>query len=273
MTSWDNSAHFPSHDPLGVVGYLRGIIKGVILGILVYGCLIVFAIIRVFEFPFRRRAVSPYVTQFVCRNAFRVLGIGYSVVGKPMDHPGGIVSNHVGWLDIFSLNAPQRVFFVSKSEVAGWFGIGILAKATGTVFIKRAASQAKKQKTQLHSRLSKGDKLLFFPEGTSSDSIRVLPFKSSLFAAFFEDNVRQNIWVQPVTLNYTPPVGADPRFYGWWGEMDFGSHLFWVLAARHHGSVEVVFHDPVRPDDFSSRKALAGYCEAQIRGAFTTAEP
>ena len=62
-----------------------------------------------------------------------------------MTAPGAIVANHSSWLDIFALNAAQRVYFVAKSEVAGWPGIGWLARATGTVFIARKGTEAKKQ--------------------------------------------------------------------------------------------------------------------------------
>jgi 1-acyl-sn-glycerol-3-phosphate acyltransferase len=85
------------------------------------------------------------------------------------------VANHAGWLDIFTLNAVQRVYFVSKSEVAAWAGVGVLARVTGTVFIDRQARQAAEQARMLQDRLAAGHRLLFFPEGTSSDARRVHP--------------------------------------------------------------------------------------------------
>ena len=73
--------------------------------------------------------------------------------------------------------------------------------------------------------------------------------------------------MQPVTVIYRAPSGADPRFYGWWGTMEFGSHLLHMLATGRHGSVEVVYHAPVKVADFANRKALAAYCEAEVRSA------
>ena len=75
---------------------------------------------------------EPYITQVVCRGAFVVMGIRRTVKGEPMRHRGAVVANHTSWLDIFTLNAAQRIYFVSKSEVEGWPGIGWLARATGT---------------------------------------------------------------------------------------------------------------------------------------------
>jgi len=178
---------------------------------------------------------------------------------------GAIVANHSSWLDIFTLNAGNPLFFVSKSEVASWPGIGQIAKIAGTVFINRDRKEAKAQTEMFENRLTAGQKLLFFPEGTSTDSLRVLPFKSTLFAAFFADNIKPIMRVQPVTVNYHAPADADPRFYGWWGDMDFGAHMLQMLAARHHGRVEVIYHEPVSVADYTSRKVLAQEAETTVR--------
>ena len=93
------------------------------------------------------RPWTPFITQFVCRSAFRVMGVGYSSTGARMKEHGAVVANHSSWLDIFTLNAEKRVYFVSKAEVARWPAIGWLARATGTVFIRRDARDAVSQKT------------------------------------------------------------------------------------------------------------------------------
>ena len=111
-------------------------------------------------------------------------------------------------------------------------------------------------------RIRAGHRLIFFPEGTSTDAVRVLPFKSTLFAAFWTHGLEHVMSIQPVTLVYHAPEGADPRFYGWWGEMDFASHLLATLARRRQGRVEVIFHDPVHVDAFPDRKALAAHHNA-----------
>ena len=85
-----------------------------------------------------------------------------------------------------------------------------------------------------YARLLAGHKLLFFPEGTSTDGLRVLPFKSTLFAAFFEPELHHTMWIQPVSVVYYAPVGEEARFYGWWGDMEFAPHLLKTLAARRH---------------------------------------
>jgi 1-acyl-sn-glycerol-3-phosphate acyltransferase len=253
----------------GLGGWGLMVVRGLVLAVLTYGGLAVLLMIRLIEAPLcaPARPASPFVTQAVCRAAFAVMALPLTIKGQPMAALGAVVANHSSWLDIFALNAAQRVYFVSKSEVAGWPGIGWLARATGTVFIARKGNQAKVQQEMFEARLRMGHRLLFFPEGTSTDAARVLPFKSTLFQAFYTHGLDHILQIQPVTVVYGAPQGQDARFYGWWGEMDFAPHLMMILAARRQGRVEVIFHEAVAVDAFSDRKALAAHCEAVIRGA------
>lgn len=261
----------PAPHHLSLADWLRVIARAVPLAVLVFGCLGILLLVRLIERPLfgLRRPVTPYITQFVCRTAFLILGIRYRTTGDPLEGAGAVVSNHASWLDIFALNARKRIYFVSKSEVAGWPGIGWLARATGTVFIKRDRREVTDQISIFRDRLAAGHKLLFFPEGTSTDGLQVLPFKPALFAAFFDPALRDTLMMQAVTLNYHAPAGEDARFYGWWGDMDFGPHLLSTLAARRQGEVHVIYHDPVRVEDFADRKALAKAMETAVRGGLT----
>lgn len=250
-----------------LAGWLRVIWRGALLGGLTYGCLILLLLLRLVERPLFgvNRPWTPYITQFVCKSAFVILRLPLTVRGRPMAQKGAVVANHVSWLDIFALNAAQRIYFVAKSEVERWAGIGWLARATGTVFIARKGSEAKAQQRLFEDRIRANHRLMFFPEGTSTDAIRVLPFKSTLFAAFWTHGLEHVMWIQPATLVYHAPPGRDARFYGWWGDMEFGGHLLMVLAQGRQGRVEVIFHEPVAVDAFADRKALAAHCEAVVR--------
>ena len=265
-TSWQSEA---SPDPIKINGFGWGLIvlRCVPLAMLVFGGLLVLLTLRLFERPLCgvRRPITPFVTQFVCRNALRVMGIGFRTTGSLMRKRGAVVANHSSWLDIFALNARKRIYFVSKAEVANWPGIGWLARSTGTVFIERNPKKAREQTLLFEQRLKADHKLLFFPEGTSTDGLRVLAFKSTLFAAFFSDHLREFMFVQPVSVVYHPPKKEPNRFYGWWGDMDFAPHFLKTLAVLRQGSVELVYHTPVPVSDFANRKERAAYCEGTIR--------
>lgn len=261
----------PDHVTITPMGWVRVGLRGVPLAVVVFGCLLLLLATRIVERPLfgLRRPWTPYITQFVCRSAFLIFGMGYTRVGTPMQGAGAVVANHSSWLDVFALNAAKRIYFVSKAEVAAWPGIGWLARATGTVFIKRDRREASSQIEVFRARLLAGHKLLFFPEGTSTDGLQVLPFKPTLFAAFFDPVLAKTMRLQAVTLLYSSPLEVDARFYGWWGDMDFAPHLLATLAARHQGSVMVIYHPPVQLSDYENRKVLAKALEEQVRSGLT----
>jgi 1-acyl-sn-glycerol-3-phosphate acyltransferase len=270
--AWDSADH-PTPVSVGPLGWVLMLLRGVVLATVVLVGLVILLAIRLIERPLygQGRPVTPHITQIVCKIAFWIMGLRRAVIGTPMRHRGAVVANHTSWLDIFSLNAAQRIYFVSKSEVASWPGIGWLAKATGTLFIERNPKHARKQTAVFQRRLLDNHRLLFFPEGTSTDGLQVLPFKTTLFQSFFAPELRDVIWVQPVTVLYTAPDGTDPRFYGWWGDMSFGGHLLRTLASLRQGQVTTIYHNPLAVADFENRKALAQACEAQVRAAHPSA--
>ncbi len=271
--TWDGAPP-PDAPPLRARDWWRVIRRGAALGTVTFGCLALLLLVRLVERPLcgTRRPVTPWITQFVCRTAFVILRLPISARGPRMTGPGAIVANHTSWLDIFALNSRRNVYFVSKSEVAGWPGIGWLARATGTLFIARNRREAPAQARAFEERLLQGQRLLFFPEGTSTDGLRVLPFRTTLFAAFFAEPLRHAMQVQAVSVTYHPPRGADARFYGWWGDMDFGPSLVRVLAQKRQGRVDLLYHPPLRVDDFPNRKTLAARLEAQVRAGHARIE-
>lgn len=270
MKSWNEGVK-PTADPITPLGWVRVLMRAVVLIILVFGCLLLLLFVRLFERPFcgLDRPVTPYITQFVCRNALRILRIPLNVIGEPLQGRAVVVANHTSWLDIFVLNASKRIYFVSKAEVAGWPGIGWLARATGTLFIKRERADAQKQTEIMHTRLLAGHKLLFFPEGTSTDGQQVLPFKTTLFASFMAPQLRNVLQVQPVSVFYHAPIGKSKVFYGWWGDMEFATNLISTLATRHQGSIDVIYHPALKVADFADRKALAKAAETAVRAGHT----
>ena len=273
MTTWRSPQGDLKIKEISLLGWVIVTMRILPMFTVLIGGLVLLLLLRLFEKPLfgQSRPLTPFITQAVCRICLRIIGIEYHIVGRPMPNNGAIVANHSSWLDIFTLNAAQRIYFVSKSEVANWPGIGWLARATGTVFITRDRQQAKLQRELLSTRLQAGHKLLFFPEGTSTDGRQVLPFKSTLFSAFFDDNTQQNLYVQPVSVVYQAPQGCDGRFYGWWGDMAFDAHLLFMLSRWRQGRVEVIFSAPVAIAEFSSRKDLSKHLEVQVRKAHQSA--
>ena len=199
----------------------------------------------------------------------RLLGIGLKVAGKPVKKgPVLYVVNHTSYADIPVLGALLEACFVAKAEVAGWPVFGLCAKISGTVFVDRNPRLAVRQAELLKERLTAGDSLVLFPEGTSSDGNFVLPFRSALLSAAAIRVGGNPVVVQPVSVAYTHldgiPMGRHLRpFFAWYGDMELAGHL-WQLLGIGRSRVEVRFHDPVSLDRFVSRKELSAWCHATI---------
>ena len=199
----------------------------------------------------------------------RLIGLRVHVVGRPATHdaagraigtpPGAPVlflSNHSSWLDILVLGGVLEACFVGKAEIASWPLVSTVARLGRTVFVSRARGATGRETDAMRARLLAGDSLILFPEGTSNDGARVLPFRSALLAT--ADAAAQ---VQPVSLVYDrlgglPACRRDRPLFAWYGDMDLATH-FWRLA-RHSGArATVVLHQPFSPTLLPDRKALA----------------
>lgn len=206
----------------------------------------------------------------------RIMGLDVSVSGTPSrDRPTLFICNHSSYLDILVLGALLPGYFVAKSEVAAWPFFGLLAKLQRTVFVDRRARNAGTHHDQLRRRLVAGDNLILFPEGTSSDGIRTLPFKSALFAAAGIPVGDRPVTVQPVSITCTALNGAPigRRFrpaYAWYGDMDLMPHL-WGMAGLGRLTVAVAFHAPTTLPEAGSRKSLATQCWTVVSAAVTDA--
>jgi 1-acyl-sn-glycerol-3-phosphate acyltransferase len=202
----------------------------------------------------------------------RIMGLTVRVVGEPArTRPVLFVSNHVSYLDIPVLGSVVPVSFVAKTEVAQWPGYGLLAKLQRTVFVDRRRNTTRQQRDSLHARLMAGDALVLFPEGTSNDGNRILPFRSALLSVAEAAPAERPLTIQPVSIAYTSvngvPLGWGLRpLVAWYGGMELGGHL-WRFSRLGRVEVVVQFHEQVRLADFPSRKELTRHCsEAVARG-------
>lgn len=206
-----------------------------------------------------------------CRAGLWLAGVRLTTYGTPMRTGGAIMANHASWLDIMAIGAAAPVHFVAKSEIANWPVFGWIGKISNTVFIARKRAQAKEQEKMLSQRASEGDLLCIFPEGTSSDGLRVLPFKSALFSIFVNGSAGEHgARVQPVALRYFAPPGLPPSFHGWWGRMPLFGHVVALVCLGHGGRAAIAFLPPMEPGPQDTRKTLAAAAERAVREAHRT---
>lgn len=215
------------------------------------------------------------------RTMCKILGLKINILGK-IDHHGPVLyaSNHISWLDIIILGGQlKNASFIAKSEMAQWGFLGTLCKLHKTIFVNRGRrTDAKRQADVLTSRIQEGHSLILFPEGTSTDGGRVVPFKSSLFsvAERADDASEHTLHIQPVTIAFTelngiPMVRSQRPLVAWLGDVELFDHLRQFLA-QARTVVTVEFHKPTMLLDVGSRKELAVYCEAEIKAGLERAQ-
>lgn len=199
----------------------------------------------------------------------RIMGLKVRVVGTPSPvRPTLFVSNHVSYLDIPVLGSILPVSFVAKLEVAQWPGYGLLAKLQRTVFVDRRRHTTARQRDTIQARLAAGDPLVLFPEGTSNDGNRILPFRSALLSVAESAPGDTPLAIQPVSIAY-PSVNGLPMGWGlrplvaWYGGMELGGHL-WRFSRLGQVEAVVQFHPPVSVADFPSRKELTRHCAEAV---------
>ena len=198
-----------------------------------------------------------------------ILGIRVRVHGQRSTvTPTLYVCNHVSYLDIEVLGGLIPGSFVAKAEVATWPFFSTLAKAQRTIFIERRTGKTSTSRDQMMNRLNTGDNLMLFPEGTSSDGTRVLPFRSALFGVAQLRRDGKPIIVQSVAVAYTRldgiPLGRYWRpLFAWFGDLDLVPHL-WQMVCLGETEAVVTFFPPVDIDRLGDRKKLADYCFRQV---------
>ncbi|MDE2182617.1 MAG: 1-acyl-sn-glycerol-3-phosphate acyltransferase [Alphaproteobacteria bacterium] len=213
----------------------------------------------------------------------RMFGIRITVIGKPVEDSGVLfVANHTGYFDILIMSATARLSFVAKREVASWPLFGLMARLQESIFVDRdRRSAAGAARDVLRQRLRRGDALVLFPEGTSTDGNRVLTFKSALMGAVESEighdaagRVRY-VPVQPVSITYVGvhgiPLGRENRpLFAWYGDMELLPHVWEAVKA---GPLDVVveFHPPLTMDEAGDRKRIAILAETAVRRGQTRA--
>ena len=191
--------------------------------------------------------------------ALLIFGVRTRVVGTP---PSGglLVSNHLGYLDIFVLASMAPLIFVSRADVRRWPLAGFLARLGGTIFIDRSRmADVVRVNDTLRPIVESGQAVAVFLEGTSTGGDRVLPFKPSLLPPAIAGG-----WnVTPAYLRYEVPGGDASRDVAYWGDMVFFPHLMRFLGLPRVNAT-VHFGAPVRAA--GERRALADALHGAVVG-------
>ena len=152
------------------------------------------------RFPRMNDAQREAAVQAWSLRMLRLLGVALEVRGEPpAAGPVLLVANHISWLDILVMHAARYCRFVSKADVKRWPLIGTLATGGGTIYIERESRRdALRVVHAMAESLRQGEVVAVFPEGTTGDGVRLLPFHANLIQAAISAGAP----AQPVALSF-----------------------------------------------------------------------
>ncbi|MDQ4122778.1 MAG: 1-acyl-sn-glycerol-3-phosphate acyltransferase [Acidobacteriota bacterium] len=180
--------------------------------------------------------------RFILRNwargFVRIANLHLEIKGTPPEPPFLLVSNHLSYMDIAALGSVLECVFVAKADIEGWFTAGTMIRNVGIIYINRENRRdIPRAGAKIIKALERGEGVVVFAEGTTSNGSRVLPFKSSLL----EFAAAQNLSVYYSTVSYETLPGEIPASESvcWWRpETDFASHVFELFKMPgFHGSI------------------------------------
>ena len=182
-----------------------------------------------------------------------------------------VIANHVSYVDGIVLGSIFPIVFVSKREVKKWPIVGQWNVLCGTIFINRQRkNEVGALVREMTRKLRQEANVLLFPEGTSTNGEKMLPFQTVPLAA----PLRSRSIIVPVTLAYTtideqPVTAVNRDFVYWYGDMDFVTH-FWNLLGRRGVEVLVTLQPKIEcfryADNSAGRKKLAEDCYNRVLG-------
>ncbi|MFA9486284.1 MULTISPECIES: lysophospholipid acyltransferase family protein [unclassified Moraxella] len=159
------------------------------------------------------RDILPKYIQTFCKKMANSFGVQVVQVERVPQMQGLWVCNHVSWLDIPVVGSVAPVFFLSKAEIGEWFIFGRLAKAGGTLFIKRGSGDSASVSEQIADFLRGGSSVVFFPEATTTDGKQIKKIHGKLLEA----SIQTGLPIRPMVIAYVDQDGKlsdDAAYYG-----------------------------------------------------------
>lgn len=224
-------------------------------GMLFAGLAIVFTIFPGIDARRRERYVLEWSKLLI-----RCCGVRVREVVEPGALPLGaqqggrlLLLNHVSWLDIFAIDSIAPASFVAKAEIARWPLAGTLVSRVGTVFIERGRRHAIHAVIgQLAAKLRAGRRAAVFPEGTTSDGRRLLPFHGNLIEAALASAAP----VVPVGVRYRDADGRPSEASLYVGDITF-LHSLWRITGHPLLQVELHVLQAIEPAEGLNRQEIA----------------
>ena len=251
--------------------FLRGVFKITffLLSVILFLFLTGMARVLIWSIPARSHFYTAVVAAY-CRFGLWFLNIDLKVINTPAKGKNYLlICNHLGILDIIIMAAIQPCLFITSVEMKNTPGLGLLCEMGGCLFVERRdRSNIHKEIRNIRMALQQKLNVTLYPEGTSTNGERVLPFKKSLLTAAAGTGVP----ILPMVLNYThvngEPISAQNRDQVfWYGDQAFPP-ILWKLLTNRSVRVEAEFFEEIHVTSEEQRREVAARAQSLIESKF-----
>ena len=224
----------------------------------------------------QRRKKLAANTQFFTIICLRVFKISVHMRGQQNIPDGNylLVSNHMGFIDILAISSKLPLLFVTSQEMRETPFLGLLTEMGGCIYVERRnRTGILGELKSIAEALKQGHSIVLYPEATSGDGEKVLPFKKTLIMAAAHAGVP----ILPAVINFTSiNKGAfdlnSRDAVCWYGDITFIVSL-WRALGLSELSIDVEVLPPQYFTPEQDRGLVANQLHEMISARFQSARP
>jgi 1-acyl-sn-glycerol-3-phosphate acyltransferase len=217
----------------------------------------------------QRRAYAKN-SQYHCQIMAKALGVRVQSKGHPVADSNFLyIGNHMGFIDIFAVSSLFPALFITSQEMRETPFLGTLCELAGCIFVeRRRRSQIMNELNNLTDALKEGFNVVLYPEATSTDGEKVLPFKKTLMMSAPHSNRP----IQPGVINFIEIDGekfsvSNRDRVCWYGDMSF-LQAIWGTATAKSIVAEVEFLAPIHATPDMDRGHIAERAHHAVKAKY-----
>jgi 1-acyl-sn-glycerol-3-phosphate acyltransferase len=180
-----------------------------------------------------------------------------------------IVSNHTGFLDIIVMITQVPTLFVTSMEMREAPVLGLLTEMSGCLYVERRSREnIPNEIKEIENALNEGFNVVIYPEGTSTNGEKMLPFKKSLLTSCANSDAN----ILPAVLNFREVNGEKMQhkfrdWLFWYGDITFPWSL-WQTTRIKNCVAEIEFLNEISVNHPDERRVVAVQAQMQIESRF-----
>ena len=209
--------------------------------------------------PWRGRHPVSRLFHIWCRAMVRALGVDLRLHQhhrEPLPARYILIANHPSAFEDVGIPALFDVVSLAKWDVQNWWFVGRIARAAGTLFVKRDDPDSRRAaRESMVAAIHAGMNLALYPEGGCKGRRLHHEFRSGAF----DVAMRTGVPILPVFLHYE----AQDVFE--WRDPQTLPQKLWHIATAVNNRANYHVFDPVDPADFADRNALRDAVYARYR--------